>query len=484
MEGGLKDLLDKALNQARSRGATYADIRIVETVSQSLAVKNGKLEKISFKFDSGLGIRVVADGSWGFASSNIITPSEIEKTASTAVAIAKASATVQNKQVKLTPLDAANSVYKTSVEIDPFDVSDERKLELLFGADEKLRQDNRVVVASSSLFFLKKKTYFSSSEGSYISQEIIESGGGISATATDGNEIEIRSYPNSMGGQAQCRGYESILDMDLTGNADRVRDEAVALLSAEICPTKETSLLLDSSQLALQVHESIGHPVELDRILGMEASFAGTSFLSTSDVGVLKYGSPIVNVTADSTIPGALGTFGFDDEGVPAQRSEIITNGVLTDLLTSRETAEVLGRKSNGTMRADGWNRTPIIRMTNINLLPGKWGLDDLIADTDDGIYMETNKSWSIDDKRLNFQFATEIAWEISGGKRKKMYRSPNYTGITPEFWSSCDAICNEEHWTVWGTPNCGKGEPMQVAHVAHGTSPARFLKVKVGIGR
>ena len=480
----MKDLLDKALNQAISTGATYADIRIVETVSESIAVKNGKLEKISHRFDTGFGIRVIAGGSWGFASSNILTPTEIEKIAAAAVTIAKASATVQNKQVKLTPLKATTSVYRTPIEIDPFNVSDEEKLELLFDADEKLRQDDRIVVASSSLYFLKKKTYFASTEGSNTSQEIIESGGGISATATDGKEMERRSYPNSMGGQAQCRGYESILEMDLSGNANRVRDEAVALLSAEICPTKETSLILDSSQLALQVHESIGHPVELDRILGMEASFAGTSFISTDDVGSLKYGSPIVNVTADATIPGALGTFGFDDEGVPAQRTDIITDGILTGLLTSRETAGVLKRESNATMRADGWNRTPIIRMTNINLLPGAWSFDDLIADTDDGIYMETNKSWSIDDKRLNFQFATEIAWEISGGERKKMYRSPNYTGLTPEFWNSCDAICNESHWSVWGTPNCGKGEPMQVAHVAHGTSPSRFLNVKVGIGR
>lgn len=480
----MKDLLNKALNQALSAGASYADIRIVETLSQSIGVKNGKLEKISYSFDSGFGIRVITDGSWGFASSNILTPSEVEKIADSAVDIAKASATVQNKQVKLTPVDAINSVYRTPTEIDPFNVSDEEKLELLFNADKKLRQDDRVVVATSSLYFLKKKTYFASSQGSKTYQEIIESGGGISATATDGQEIERRSYPNSMGGQAECRGYESILEMDLPGNADRVRDEAVALLSAEICPTKETALILDSSQLALQVHESIGHPVELDRILGMEASFAGTSFVSTDDVGNLKYGSPIVNVTADATIPGALGTFGFDDEGVPAQKSDIITTGILTDLLSSRETAGVIGKSSNGTMRADGWNRTPIVRMTNINLLPGIWNFDDLIADTDEGIYMETNKSWSIDDKRLNFQFATEIAWEIKGGERKKMYRSPNYTGITPEFWNSCDAICNEKHWKVWGTPNCGKGEPMQVAHVAHGTSPSRFLKVKVGIGR
>ena len=287
-----------------------------------------------------------------------------------------------------------------------------------------------------------------------------------------------------MGGQAQTRGYEAIDDMRLAENSERVRDEAIALLQAETCPSKITDIILDSSQLALQVHESIGHPCELDRILGDEASFAGTSFLSLDKVGSFKYGSPLVNVTADATIPGALGTFGYDDEGVPAQKTYLIKDGVLTGFLTSRESAGQLGQTSNGTMRADGWNRSPLIRMTNINLLPGDWNFEDLIADTDDGIYLETNKSWSIDDKRINFQFATEIAWEIKNGKLGKMLRRPNYTGITPEFWSSCDAICNDKYWTVWGTPNCGKGEPMQVAHVAHGTSPSRFRNVQVGVGR
>lgn len=216
----------------------------------------------------------------------------------------------------------------------------------------------------------------------------------------------------------------------------------------------------------------------------MEASFAGCSFVTTDMLGKFKYGSDIVNVTADATIPGALGSFGFDDEGVPAQRSEIITAGVLTGVLTSRETASAIEKTSNGTMRADGWNRIPLIRMTNINLLPGDRSFDELVADTDDGLYLETNKSWSIDDKRINFQFATEIGWEIKNGRRGRMLRRPNYTGITPQFWNSCDAICDAGHWTVWGTPNCGKGEPMQIAHVAHGAAPARFRDVQVGVGR
>ena len=198
----------------------------------------------------------------------------------------------------------------------------------------------------------------------------------------------------------------------------------------------------------------------------------------------MRYGSEHVNVTIDSTLPGALGSFGYDDEGVPAQRHHLITNGELTGFMTSRESAAALGTQSNGCMKADGWNRIPLIRMTTVSLEPGQWALDDLIASTDRGIYLETNNSWSIDDKRLNFQFACEIGWLIENGRLTKMVKNPNYTGVTPQFWNSCDAVCSTDHWRVWGIPNCGKGEPMQVAHVAHGSAPARFRDVTVGVGR
>ncbi|MHB1477716.1 MAG: TldD/PmbA family protein, partial [Coriobacteriia bacterium] len=240
----------------------------------------------------------------------------------------------------------------------------------------------------------------------------------------------------------------------------------------------------DASQVALQVHESIGHPTELDRVLGDEAAFAGTSWVGIPDLDRLRYGSEHVTVTADATIPGSIGSFGYDDEGVPAQRDHLITNGILTGFQTSRESALAIGRASNGCMRADGWQRQPLIRMTTVSLEPGEWGLDDLVADTEDGIYLETNNSWSIDDRRLNFQFACEIGWEIKNGRLGQMVKSPNYTGMTPEFWGSCDAVCNRDHWEVWGIPNCGKGEPMQVAHVAHGAAPARFRNVQVGVAR
>ena len=207
--------------------------------------------------------------------------------------------------------------------------------------------------------------------------------------------------------------------------------------------------------------------------------------IAADDLDSLAYGSDIVDITADATIPGSLGSFGWDDEGVPAQRTHIEHHGILTGFLSSRESAAAIGRASSGCMRADGWNRTPLIRMTTVSLEPGQAGsLDDLIVDTGNGIYLETNNSWSIDDKRLNFQFACEIGWEIRDGKLGRMVKRPNYTGITPQFWGACDAICSREAWQVHGLDNCGKGEPMQVAHVAPGAAPARFRDVEVGVGR
>ena len=274
-----------------------------------------------------------------------------------------------------------------------------------------------------------------------------------------------------------------VLGWDLVSNAERTASEAVELLTADPCPRDQTTtLILGGSQLALQIHESCGHPIELDRVFGTEAAFAGTSFLTTEKLNNFRYGSEVVNLTAESLRPYGLGTFGWDDEGVPAQSTPIVREGLFTGYLMSRETAPLLAMSSNGCMRASGWNRIPLIRMTNVSIEPGDWTLDDLIADTENGIYMDTNRSWSIDDRRYNFQFGTEIGYEIKDGKLGKMLRNCTYTGITPEFWNSCDAVCNEKHWTMWGTPNCGKGQPMQVAHTGHGASPARFRNIKVGV--
>lgn len=328
--------------------------------------------------------------------------------------------------------------------------------------------------------FYTDKT-FASTEGAYLTQHITECGGGLAGTAIENGQIQVRSYPNSFRGNFGTAGYEYIEEMDLAGNAHRVAEEVAELIKAPPCPAGRRTIIIDGPQLGLQVHESIGHAIELDRILGMEASYAGTSFVSPEMLGKFKYGADIVNVVADATVPGGLGSFGYDDEGVKAARTPIITRGTLVGLLTSRQTAQAIGQRSNGTMRADGSARIPLIRMTNINLEPGSGTLADLIADTKDGLLLSVNRSWSIDDRRVNFQFGTELAREIKNGKLGTMYQNPTYTGITPEFWGSCDAICGPGEWHMWGTPNCGKGEPSQTAHVGHGTAPARFRNVQVG---
>jgi TldD protein len=478
----MRHIAERALNASQLRGASYADVRIVHQKTQSILVKNGHVEALSQDQNQGFGVRVIVSGAWGFASSSRLTLDEAVKVATRAAHIARASSLVKTTDVSLGPPEVHVASYVTPVQIDAFSVPLEEKIALLLAADAEMRRAKGITVTESNMEFVEEDKVFASTEGSYIEQTLVESGAGIEATAVGQDEVQTRSFPNSFGRQQGKAGYEFVRDRQLVENGQRIAEEAVALLSAPSCPSAVTTLILDSTQLALQVHESCGHPIELDRVLGEEASFAGTSFLTRDRLGSFSYGSPLVSIYADATIGGALGTFGYDDEGVPAQRSPIVTDGLFVGYLTSREAAALLGQRSNGAMRADGWNRIPLIRMTNINLEPGTWELDDLIADTDDGIYMAVNKSWSIDDKRLNFQFGTQLASEIKKGKLGRMLKNGTYTGITPKFWGSCDAICNERHWHVWGLPNCGKGEPMQAAHVAHGAAPARFRNVRVGI--
>jgi len=480
----MKDLALLALDVAKTYGATYADIRIVEKQSESIAIKQGRVEELMTSTNYGFGVRVIADGAWGFAGSFLVEKVEIERIARLAVEIAKASAMIKKENVSLSPAKVVQDTYKSPMEIDPFKVPLEDKLALLSRAEEIVRKTPGVSISSASMNISREKKIFANLEGSYIEQEIIESGASLDAIAIKGNDIQERSYPNSHGGDVATAGFEFIKDLKLEDHAEQIATEAVQLLSAKECPSGEFTVILGGDQLALQIHESCGHPTELDRVLGMEASYAGTSFLTLDKLNKFQYGSPIINITADATIPGALGTFGYDDEGIPAQRFDIVKDGIFVGYLTSRETALVLGQQSNGCMRADGWSRIPLIRMTNVNLLPGNSSLEEMISEVKDGLYLTTNRSWSIDDKRLNFQFATQIGWEIKNGKLGAMVKNANYTGITPDFWRSCDAIAGENEWRVWGLPNCGKGEPTQIAHVAHGTAPARFRNVRVGVGR
>jgi TldD protein len=478
----VEQLAQLALDVAASQGAQYADVRINAEKTEYLEVKQGKVGSITNAQTDGIGVRVIADGMWGFAASSQPTPEKVKQIAADAVRVAKASARVNTKRVELAPVKSFTGSWKNDIDIDPFSVPLENKLDLLLEADAEMRGVKGASITQASMHFWQEVQHFASTEGSKIDQTITQSGSGIATTAVGEQEVQVRSYPASFGGQYENRGYELIEELKLVENARRVGEEAVQLLSAPACPSGTATIILEGSQLALQVHESCGHPTELDRVFGSEANYAGTSFMTPEKLNNLQYGSSIVNLVADATVPGGLGSFGFDDEGVPAQLSYLVKEGLFVGYLTSRETAHMLGQDSNGTMRADGWQNLPLIRMTNINLLPGDMEYEDLIADTDEGILMSTVRSWSIDDRRLNFQFSTEAGWEIKNGKLGRLLKNPSYTGITPEFWGGCDAICGRKHWKVWGVPNCGKGQPPQVARVGHGVAPARFRNVQVGV--
>ena len=483
----MDELLARALDLARMKGAGYADVRVVQTNQERFSVRSGVVDTISMDESLGFGVRVLVDGAWGFASSYDLTPSEVDRVTDTAVQIARASAILSSSTggVDLGPPVSSQGTYTSPVGIDPFTVSSDEKLKLLMDADKGMARVKGVRTRMSSLIFIKERKTFANTEGAHVEQTIYEAGGGIQATAVGNNEIQRRSYPQSMGRQQGVAGWEYITRMDLAANAERTASEAVALLTADHCPRDTvTTVIIGGSQLGLQIHESCGHAIELDRVMGTEAAYAGTSFLTPDNLNSFRYGSEHVNITADSLRAPGLGTFGWDDEGVPSQSTPVVRNGLFVGYLMSRETASLLGLTSNGCMRASSWNRLPLIRMTNVSLEPGEWRLEDLIADTEDGIFIDTNRSWSIDDKRYNFQFGTEMGYEIKKGKLGRLLRNCTYTGITPEFWNSCDAVCNESQWEMWGTPHCGKGQPGQLGHTGHGAAPARFRNIRVGVLR
>ena len=468
----MRDLCGNAVEAALGAGATYADARAVFRRSQSVATKNGNVEAVSDVETEGIGVRVLVDGAWGFAGDRRLTDEGAREAALRACEFARAAG---GGARKLAPLEPHSGSFKTRVEIDPFSVPLGDKIDFCLDAERALARPE-VKVAEAFARAQHEHKVLVTSEGSEVDQEIVECGAGIDATAVEGEITQIRSYPSANGGISAQAGWEYVLGLGLAREAPRVGEQAAALLRAPECPAGVMDLVIDAEQMALQLHESVGHPTELDRVLGFEAAYAGTSFLQPSDCGSLRYGSEHMHVTADPTTPAGLGTFGFDDEGVSAQALPIVRDGVLVGWLGSREVG------FPGSMRAEGWSRMPLVRMTNLHLEPGEGTLEELIAGVESGLYLETNKSWSIDDKRLNFQFGTQVAWEISDGKLGRMLRDATYTGITPQFWGSMDAVAGRDEWRLHGLTNCGKGQPGQAAHVSHGTAPARFRGVQVGV--
>ncbi len=469
---------ERAVAAALAAGATYADARVMHRRTESMSARNGEIEEVAQHSDSGIGVRALVGSGWGFFAVPDLSDRSVSDAGAKAASIAAASARVSSAVAGLVPSTPSSGSWSSECLIDPFDVALSTKGDLLVRATLTMREHG-ADLAEGHYQLWETRKWFVSSEGHRIDQHIRESGAGIQATAIGDGETQCRSYPAARG-QFATRGWEFVEELDLEAHAARVGAEARELLTAPLCPSGETTLILGGEQLALQIHESVGHAIELDRILGWEAAYAGTSWLDLAQLGSMKYGSELMNITIDPTIPGALGSFGFDDEGTPAAARDAVRGGRWVGVLAGRDSAAVAGLDYGGSVRADGWARLPMVRMTNVGLEPGPHTFDEIIAATDDGIYMETNRSWSIDDRRLNFQFGTEVGYEVKNGQLGRLVRNPTYTGIGPQFWASMDMLSSDI--VAWGTPNCGKGQPGQVGHTGHPAAPARFRNVRVGV--
>ncbi|MFG2102002.1 TldD/PmbA family protein [Micromonospora echinaurantiaca] len=472
------DAATAAVQAALDAGARYADARVMHRRYESMSARNGEIEELAQDESIGLGVRALVGSGWGFHAVPDLSDAAARDAGRRAARTAAASASVPGPAVDLVPTGAATASWASPCTVDPLGVPLSSKGDLLVGATRTMAEHGADVAEGLYQVWDTAK-WFVSSEGHRIDQRIRECGGGISATSIGDGETQRRSYP-SYRGQYGTSGWELVDSLDLAAHAARIAEESRALLTAPLCPAGETDLILGGEQLALQIHESVGHAIELDRILGWEAAFAGTSWLDLAQLGALRYGSELMNVTIDPTLPGALGSFGYDDEGSPAVRRDAVREGRWVGVLAGRDSAAVAGLDYGGSVRADGWARLPMVRMTNVGLEPGPHTLEEIIAATDDGVLMDINRSWSIDDKRLNFQFGCEIGWEVRKGRRGRMLRNPTYTGIGPLFWRSMDMLSAET--VAWGTPNCGKGQPGQIGHTGHPAAPARFRNVRVGV--
>jgi TldD protein len=460
--------LEDAVQWAARSGASYADARYLERESETVAIKDGQVEGIDRDADRGVGVRVIVNGAWGFAASD--RAADLTGLFAEAIRRAEASASVQRRRVALSPSPPQRGEYRTPVGRDPFAVPLRERVELLRAADAILSTPNAKVRRVSVAAYRTRKRLVTS-EGTDVRQEIVECGAGLNVTAAAAG-----AKPATRGDMRNVRqaGWEYVEQFDILAHARAFARDVEAMLVAKPAVERPTTLLLDQPFLALLVHESCGHPTESDRVLEHEVAFAGTTFMWPNDRGTLRYGSEHVNMTADATIPGGMGTFGWDDDGVPATRTPLVERGIFTGYLSSRETAGALGLERSGACaRAEGWQHFPIVRMVNVSLEPGPATYEDLLGGIDDGLLLESPASYSLDDKRQNFHFSTQVARVIRNGEIGEYVRGVAFQSLTPAFWGSCDAVADD--WELHGFISCAKGEPLQLMRVGHGAAHARF---------
>lgn len=474
-------IIEEVLNGIPPGSIDYCDVRVTNDLllSYSGNHKHPEIDSERRK-DSGFGVRVLKNGAWGYAASSSISIPEAHRVLKKAIELADASSKLLERRVVFKRRKAIRATWKPRMVVDPFTVSDQEKAYILKDALRIAGSVKGVTAVSGYMAFHRASCWFGSTEGSRIFQQITMPSIEMVIMAGENHDIQSRSWPSSHGGFACTGGLEKLRSIIVASEIEKAAEEAVMLTYAPPCPDGVFTVVLAPDQMGLQIHESIGHPLELDRVFGVEANFSGTSFAQPNLLNRLQIGSEHINVTTDPTEESVLAGYGYDDDGMPARSVPLIQKGVLVGYLSSRETAGRLGLTSSGNNRAAGWRHFPINRMSNTRLEPGRFSWDDLLAGIDKGLYMQTNRSWTIDDRRETFRFECEIAREISGGKLGKVYRNPVYSGRTLNFWRSCDAVGNASLYQNWGTSSCGKGEPAQSIHTSQGSPPARFHNVSV----
>ena len=474
-------LADIAISRAKKLGVTYADIRINRYRNESIFTREERVQNVSRTQSFGFGVRVLVNGAWGFAASHIVTPESARRVTGQAVEIARANSVYQRKPVKMAPAPGTRASWKSAYAKDPFDVSIDDKIQFLMKLNQSAMKAKGVSFVNSALTFQNEQKFYVSTDGSRIEQYIIRSHPSFTVTAVDRSAGDFQTRSSLAG--PKCIGYEYLESYPWLKEAGQAGEEVIAKLNASPVAPGKYDLVIHPSNLWLTIHESVGHSTELDRALLWEADFAGTSFLTPDKTGKLQFGSKICNFFADRTQPEGLATVGYDDEGVPAQRWYLVTDGLFVDWQTTRDLAPLVGhKKSYGCLHADSWGSVPFPRMPNVSLEPAKKSisLEHLVADVEKGILIYGDGSWSIDQQRYNFQFGGQTFWEIKKGKVGAMLRDVAYQSRTTDFWNSCDGLGGQATYEVNGAANDGKGEPTQANAVSHGCPVARFRKVNV----
>ena len=521
LQSKFKGLSDIALAQAKQAGCTYADIRFTRATNNGVNANGGNRDfddlggfgggggrggggrggrggggrggggfggfgggggpTVRDRGAAGFGVRVIHSGVWGFASSPIVTEDEIKRITVMATEVAKASAIAKRADVKLAPVPAYQEYWATPIKKDPATVSQEEKQALVQKVVDLVSKTKEVASVNASVQLEHEWKYFASSEGSYIEQETWTTTPQFTVTARKDGETRTRIFT----GVPMTGGWEVAEASEMVENAERIAAEAVEFCTAKPVEMGVKDLILTPSHAMLTIHEIVAHATELDRILGYEANYAGTSFVKLTDIGTLKYGSKLFNVTADRIIPGGVATIGYDDDGVKTQQWPLVREGILVGLQTNRESAAIIGEKaSRGCTSANSWRDYPFLRMPNVHVEPGPAGSptpEDIIADTKDGVLIDGRGSYSIDQQRYNGQFGGNAFWEVKNGKKTRMVSNVTYNAITTDFWGNLDAISGKESWRMFGTGGDAKGQPTQTNSISHGSPWLRIRKILVG---